>query len=107
MKENTDIVVDKLNNIEGVDNQDIINCNNSYNSNQGNSSITLDKDTASEKTSSSTLNSPSSTAVDSMVYIDPRAKYSQSRKKLILFTIAFAGLIGPIGSTIYVSCIGY
>jgi len=101
MKENTDIVVDKLNNIEGVDNQDIINCNNSYNSNQGNSSITLDKDTASEKTSSSTLNSPSSTAVDSMVYIDPRAKYSQSRKKLILFTIAFAGLIGPIGSTIY------
>jgi len=102
MKDNIEVVVvDSINNINNIDSQDIINCNSSYSSNRA-SNITIDKDTNSEKTSSSTLNSPSSTVVDtSMVYVDPRAKYSQKRKKLILFTIAFAGLIGPIGSTIY------
>jgi len=102
MKDNIEVVVVDSN-INNIDSQDIINCNSSYSSNRA-SNITIDKDTNSEKTSSSTLNSPSSTVVDtSMVYVDPRAKYSQKRKKLILFTIAFAGLIGPIGSTIYVS----
>jgi len=100
MKDNIEVVIVDSN-INNIDSQDIINCNSSYSSNRA-SNITIDKDTNSEKTSSSTLNSPSSTVVDtSMVYVDPRAKYSQKRKKLILFTIAFAGLIGPIGSTIY------
>jgi len=101
MKDNINVTVENLKVIDSTENQDIINCNNSYDSTKKESSSN-DGETISEKTDSSTLNSPSSTVVDSTEeYTDPRAKYSQGRKKLILFTIAFAGLIGPIGSTIY------
>jgi len=95
MKENIEIAVENLKDLENTENQDITNYDVIDSNNNGG-------DTISEKTDSSTLNSPSSTAVDStLVYLDPRSKYSQNRKRLILFTIAFAGLIGPIGSTIY------
>jgi len=99
MKDNIDIVVEKIKDIDSAETQDIINCNTSYISKKD-SEIAVDKDSVS---ASSTLHSPSSTVVDSTVeeYTDPRAKYSQKRKKIILFIIAFAGLIGPIGSTIY------
>lgn len=83
--------------------EDIVFCNTTNN----NIDILIEKDKSDNisepSSSSSTLHSPSSTAVNSptLSYADPREMYSQRRKTLILFTIAFAGLIGPIGSTIY------